>query len=188
MVSLPPLPSITSLSLSFSGKRSYRGSRCRHTHECALSPMSTVMLAQSLHDHWKQAGNQYLSTLTIYFVGYALFEIPCNIVLKLTTPRFWLPTLTLAWGIVCTLMGLTQSFSGFLVVRFFLAMTECGFFPGVVFYLSMWYKRNERLYRISFFFSAATLAGAFSGLFVSYFRTSSLIERSQRFRRLPLQK
>ena len=138
--------------------------------------------------HSKQAGNQYLTTLTIYFVGYTLFEIPCNIALKLTTPRFWLPTITLAWGIVCTLMGLTQSFTGFLVVRFFLAVTECGFFPGVMFYLSMWYRRDERLYRISLFFSAATLAGAFSGLFVSYVRASSSIERSRSFRPMPSQK
>ena len=40
-------------------------------------------------------GDQYLSGLTLYFIGYVLFEIPCNIVLKRTTPRFWLPTLTL---------------------------------------------------------------------------------------------
>jgi MFS family permease len=104
--------------------------------------------------------------LTIYYIGCILFEIPCNIVLKLTSPRFWLPTITLAWGVVCTLMGLTQSFSGLLVARFFLGVTECGFFPGVVFYLSMWYKRNEQNYRIALFFSAVSLAGAFGGLFV----------------------
>ena len=86
--------------------------------------------------------------------------------LKLTSPRFWLPTITLAWGIVCTLMGLTQSFSGLLVARFFLGVTECGLFPGIVFYLSMWYKRNEQHYRIALFFSAVSLAGAFGGLLV----------------------
>ena len=100
----------------------------------------------------------------------------------------WTPILTLVWGAACTPTGLTQCFSGLLVARFFLAATESGFFPGVVFHLSMWYKRNERLYRISFFFSAATLAGAFSGLFVSYFRASSLRERSQSFGRSPLPK
>lgn len=117
-----------------------------------------------------QAGNEYLTTLTIYFVGYILFEIPCNIILKLTTPRFWLPTLTLVWGIVSTLMGVTQNFPGFLAVRFFLGVAESGFFPGVVFYMSMWYRRNEQHYRIALFFSAATLAGAFGGIFVSGFR------------------
>jgi len=93
-----------------------------------------------------------------------LFEIPCNIVLKRTTPRSWLPTLMLSWGVVATLMGVTQSFSGFLAVRFFLGVTESGLFPGVVFYLSMWYKRNEQHYRVALFFSAASLAGAFGGI------------------------
>ncbi|KAF2464086.1 MFS transporter [Lindgomyces ingoldianus] len=94
-------------------------------------------------------GNQYLTGLTLYFIGYVLFE---------------LPTLTLAWGIVATLMGVTQNLSGFSAVRFFLGVTESGLFPGVVFYLSMWYKRAERQYRISLFFSAASLAGAFGGI------------------------
>ena len=120
-----------------------------------------------------QAGNQYITTLTIYFVGYALFDIPCNIVLKLTTPRLWLPTITLTWGIVCTFMGLTQSFFGLLVARFFLGAAECGFFPGAVFYLSVWYKQNEQHYRIALLVSAATLSGAFGGLFVSYPPTAS---------------
>ncbi|KAF2281290.1 MFS transporter [Westerdykella ornata] len=109
-------------------------------------------------------GNQYLTGLTLYFIGYVLFEIPCNIILKRTTPKFWLPTLTIAWGVVATLMGVTKNLAGFFVVRFFLGVTESGLFPGVVYYLSMWYKRNERQYRISLFFSCASLAGAFGGI------------------------
>jgi|TARA_R110002003_G_scaffold991_10_gene21915 hypothetical protein len=66
----------------------------------------------------KMTGNQYLTGLTLYFLGYVLFELPCNIILKRTTPKFWLPTLTIAWGIVATLMGVTQNLAGFFVVRF----------------------------------------------------------------------
>lgn len=109
-------------------------------------------------------GNQYLTTLTVYFIGYVLFEIPCNIVLKKTTPRFWLPTLMLAWGIVATLMGICTNYGGFLAARFMLGVTESGLFPGVVFYLSMWYKRTETTKRVALFFSAASLAGAFGGI------------------------
>lgn len=61
-------------------------------------------------------------------------------------------------------MGVTQNFSGFLAVRFFLGIAESGLFPGVVFYLSMWYKRSEQHYRVALFFSAASLAGAFGGV------------------------
>ncbi|KAK3954753.1 major facilitator superfamily domain-containing protein [Pseudoneurospora amorphoporcata] len=89
-------------------------------------------------------GNQYLTGLTLYFIGYVIFEIPCNIVLKRTTPRFWLPTLTILWGIVATLMGIVQNLTGFFIARFFLGVAESGLFPGVVYYFSMWYKRRER--------------------------------------------
>jgi MFS family permease len=84
--------------------------------------------------------------------------------LKKTTPRIWLPTLTLVWGVVATLLGIVQNYSGFLSSRFFLGVAESGLFPGVVFYLSMWYKRNEQHYRVALFFSAASLAGAFGGI------------------------
>jgi MFS family permease len=53
---------------------------------------------------------------------------------------------------------------GFFVARFFLGVAESGLFPGVVYYFSMWYKRRERQYRVSLFFSAASLAGAFGGI------------------------
>jgi MFS family permease len=87
-----------------------------------------------------------------------------QIILKKTTPRIWLPTLTLVWGIVATLLGVVQNYSGYLSSRFFLGVAESGLFPGVVFYLSMWYKRNEQHYRVALFFSAASLAGAFGGV------------------------
>jgi len=110
------------------------------------------------------SGNQYLTGLTLYFVGYVIFEIPCNIILKRTTPRFWLPTLTILWGIVATLMGIVNNLTGFFIARFFLGVTESGLFPGVVYYFSMWYKRRERQFRISLFFGAAALAGSFGGI------------------------
>lgn len=111
-----------------------------------------------------------LDSLTYVIHG----QIPCNIILKRTTPRFWLPTLTLIWGVVATLTGVTQGLSGFFAARFFLGVTESGLFPGVVFYLSMWYKRHERQYRVALFFSAASLAGAFGGIF-AWVRRASIV-------------
>lgn len=126
---------------------------------CAVANARVEGLATDLH----MTGDQYLTGLTLYFIGYVLFEVPCNIILKRTTPRLWLPTLTFVWGVVATLNGVVQNLAGFLTIRFFLGVAESGLFPGVVFYLSMWYKRTERTYRIALFFSAAALAGAFGG-------------------------
>ena len=63
-----------------------------------------------------------------------------------------------------TLMGLVQNYAGLLTARIFLGITEAGLFPGVAFYLSMWYTRWEYQWRFSLFFSAVAIAGAFSGL------------------------
>ncbi|KAL9619694.1 MAG: hypothetical protein Q9160_005714 [Pyrenula sp. 1 TL-2023] len=137
-----------------------RSNGCAFIDESEVGNARLEGLTADLH----MTGDQYLTGLTLYFVGYVLFEVPCNIILKRTSPQSWLPTLTLVWGIIATLMGVTQAYPGFLVVRFFLGVAESGLFPGVVFYLSMWYKRNEQHYRISLFFSAASLAGAFGGI------------------------
>ena len=94
------------------------------------------------------SSDQYLTGLTLFFVGYVAMEVPWNIILKRTTPRFWLPTITVIWGIVATLTGLVSSVAGFFVVRLVLGLVEGGLFPGVVFYLSMWYVRKERQYRM----------------------------------------
>ena len=125
-------------------------------------------LTKDLH----MTGNQYLTGLTLFFVGYISLEIAWNIVLKLVGPRLWLPTITLIWGIITTLQGLTQNMTGFFIVRTVLGIAEGGLFPGVVFYLSMWYKRSERQYRVALLFSAASLAGAFGGI-LAYVRLHS---------------
>ena len=119
------------------------------------------------HYHLTKAGSQILTAITINFISYVLFEVPCNIILKLTNPRFWLPTLTFIWGVVCVLTGVTQNFPGFLAARFIIGAVDSGFIPGCIFYMSMWYKRNEQIYRIALLLSTAVLAGGFGGIFVS---------------------
>jgi MFS family permease len=54
---------------------------------------------------------------------------------------FWVdPFQTVRWGIVCTLISLTQNLAGLCVVRVFLGITEAGLFPGLGYYISLWYK------------------------------------------------
>ena len=61
-------------------------------------------------------------------------------------------------------MGTVKNLVGLEVTRLFLGMMEAGYFPGVAFYLSVWYKRSEHALRIAVFFSMATCAGAFGGI------------------------
>ena len=70
----------------------------------------------------------------------------------------------LAWGIIMVTMGLCHNYNGLMTARFFLGMAEAGLFPGINYYLSCWYKRNEFGVRAAVFFSAAAVAGSFGGL------------------------
>lgn len=63
-----------------------------------------------------------------------------------------------------TCMGLCHNWSGLMAARFFLGLAEAGLFPGISYYLSCWYKRDEFGIRAAIFFSAAAVSGSFGGL------------------------
>jgi MFS family permease len=109
-------------------------------------------------------GQRYNIALTVFFVPYAFFEIPSNIVLKLIRPSIWISILVFAWGTVMTLMGTVTTYHGLVVARFFLGVAEAGFFPAATYLLTIWYQRYEVQRRMSVFYAAASLSGAFSGL------------------------
>ena len=69
-----------------------------------------------------------------------------------------------SWGIVTTLESQVKNFGGLVACRFFLGFCEGGLFPGMILYLSTFYRRSELQIRIAIFFTAVSLSGAFSGL------------------------
>lgn len=69
-----------------------------------------------------------------------------------------------SWGVVATAMAACTNFAGIALCRFLIGVFEAGFFPGVIYYLSVWYTRQEYGRRIGFFWSFSSLAGAFGGL------------------------
>ncbi|KAJ8116180.1 hypothetical protein OPT61_g2333 [Boeremia exigua] len=107
---------------------------------------------------------QWNLCLTIFFFPYAALEVPSNIVLKFLKPNIWLSILVTAWGTVVVLTGIVHNYSGLLAVRFFLGVTEAGFFPAATYLLTCWYKRHELQSRMAIFYSAGSMAGALSGL------------------------
>ncbi|KAK3898817.1 major facilitator superfamily domain-containing protein [Staphylotrichum tortipilum] len=119
---------------------------------------------EGLQEDLHLTNDQYNWCLTAFFFTYAAFEVPSNLMLKKIRPSIWLPTIMVAWGVVMTLMGVVTNFQGLITARIFLGVTEAGLFPGVAYYLTNWYKREEIQLRQAMFFSAASIAGAFSGL------------------------
>ncbi|KAF2707100.1 MFS general substrate transporter [Pleomassaria siparia CBS 279.74] len=107
----------------------------------------------------------YNVALAIFFPFYVLAEIPSNLMMKRFRPSLWIPSIMVAWGVMSCLMGVVHNYAGLLAIRAALGLCEGGLFPGITFYITMWYRRHECGLRMAIFFSAATAAGAFGGLF-----------------------
>ncbi len=112
-------------------------------------------------------GTDFNVSLSIFYISYMLFEIPCNTVCKWLGPGWFLPILTVCFGVLTMCTGFVQSFSSLCAVRFLLGIFEAGIMPGLVLYLSRWYRQSELTFRISLFIVSGSLAGAFGGLLAS---------------------
>ncbi|KAK0702572.1 major facilitator superfamily domain-containing protein [Apiosordaria backusii] len=107
---------------------------------------------------------QYNDALAIFFPFYVAAEVPSNMAMKRFRPSVWIPSIMVVWGICTTLMGIVHNYAGLMAVRAVLGIAEGGLFPGITYYITMWYRRHECGLRMAIFFSAATAAGAFGGL------------------------
>jgi MFS transporter, ACS family, tartrate transporter len=94
----------------------------------------------------------------IFFIGYVIFEVPSNLLLHRIGARIWIARILLSWGIVATLTGFVQSVAQFYVVRFVLGVAEAGFFPGIVLYLTYWFRQREQAHAIALFMTALPVA------------------------------
>ncbi|KAI8958380.1 MFS general substrate transporter [Daldinia sp. FL1419] len=106
---------------------------------------------------------QFNIALMIFLIGYFFFEIPSNVLLKKLRPSRWLAFLMFSCGVITIGMGGVHNFAQMTGVQFMLGAFEVGLVPGLIYYLTFWYKSDERSLRVAFILASATLASAFGG-------------------------
>ncbi|KAI0205195.1 putative MFS transporter [Astrocystis sublimbata] len=109
------------------------------------------------------SNSQFTIALFVFLVAYGVFEVPSNILLKKLRPSRWIAFLMFSWGALTIGLGGIHNYASLIVVRFLLGVFEAGLFPGLVYYLTFWYKTDERSIRVALILASATLAGAFGG-------------------------
>ncbi|KAJ7095326.1 MFS general substrate transporter [Mycena belliarum] len=113
-------------------------------------------------------GEEFATLLSILYVGYILMQIPSNMFLNwIGRPSLYLPGCMIMWGMVSCLTGVTTSFGGALAARFFTGFTEAAFFPGALFLISKWYKRDEIGLRTAILYCGNIISNAFGALMAS---------------------
>ncbi|BEJ10795.1 hypothetical protein CspHIS471_0102170 [Cutaneotrichosporon sp. HIS471] len=120
--------------------------------------------AAGLTEDLGMTARQYSIALTVTYVPYIVAELPLTLAIKKVGPNILIPVLVVSWGLVTTFQGFVTTYPGLLAARFFLGLTEGAILPSSMTYLSNFYRRADMGKRVAFFFSATSLAGAFSGL------------------------
>jgi ACS family tartrate transporter-like MFS transporter len=108
----------------------------------------------------------------IFFFGYFLFEVPSNLLLQKIGARIWITRILVTWGVLASLTGFVHTIHQLYIVRFLLGLAEAGYFPGIVLYLTYWFRQRERAQAVALFLTslpATSIVGApISGLILDH--------------------
>ncbi|CAE7013870.1 hypothetical protein P3342_003846 [Pyrenophora teres f. teres] len=108
---------------------------------------------------------QYSTCLSILYVGYILMQVPSNMIInRIPRPSLYIGVVMLIWGMISTLSGNVNSFSGMVAIRFMIGFVEAAFLPGALLILSKWYTRRELTLRNAILFCGNLISNAFSSL------------------------
>lgn len=99
----------------------------------------------------------------IFFWGYCLFEVPSNLLLHRFGARRWIARILISWGLVAALTGFARNATELYVARFLLGLAEAGFFPGIIFYLSLWFRERDQARAVALFMLAIPIASVVGG-------------------------
>ncbi|MFS2258779.1 MFS transporter [Bacillus safensis] len=94
----------------------------------------------------------------IFFIGYFLFEVPSNILMQKFGARVWITRILFTWGIISMATGFAQNATQLYVIRFLLGIAEAGLFPGIILYLTYWFRAKERASTIAMFMTAIAVS------------------------------
>ena len=96
----------------------------------------------------------------LFFLTYALFEVPSNLIMHRVGARVWITRIMITWGIVSGCMALVQGEKSFYALRMLLGIAESGFFPGVMLYLTYWFRPEQRARASGLFLLGVAAANA----------------------------
>jgi len=97
---------------------------------------------------------------SLFFIGYFIFEVPSNLFLTRFGASRWFARILISWGIVTIALAYTQNPTMFYILRFLLGVCEAGFFPGVLYLLTLWFPEDYRGRMVGLFMIFSALANA----------------------------
>ncbi|KAI8888239.1 MFS general substrate transporter [Backusella circina FSU 941] len=116
-----------------------------------------------IHEDLHLTPKQLSTCISAFYITYIMFEVPSNIILERTSAKVWLSFIMLLWGIMTLVMAFAQNFTGLIICRLFLGITESGYIPGIIFIMSKAYQPREFGTRMAILLCMSSLSGIVSG-------------------------
>ena len=119
--------------------------------------------ALTMNKDLRISSEQFGLVAGVFFFGYILSGIPSNLMLHKIGARVWIPAILVIWGFLALMTGLAHSVQQLYMMRFLLGVAEGGYFPGVVLYLTYWFRQREQAQCIAMFLTgipASNIIGA----------------------------
>src|SRR5258708_3460722 len=140
---------------------------------CIIDRLNVGFAALSMNAELGFTSTIYGVGAGLFFVGYFLGEVPSNLILSKVGARIWFARIMMTWGVLAVAMGFIDSKTGFYWTRFLLGIAEAGFFPGVIYYLTLWFpaQYRGRIFGLFLIISPLnnTIAGPLAGLILKFF-------------------
>lgn len=123
-----------------------------------LDRINITFAALTMNKELAITSQQYGMLTGIFFIGYFLFEIPSNLLLHKVGARLWIARILVTWGIVAVLGGFVHGVHQLYGVRFLLGLAEAGFAPGMLLYLTYWFRQREQAQAVGLYLSGMPIA------------------------------
>ena len=125
---------------------------------CWLDRVNVGFAALQMNQDLGFSASVYGFGAGVFFAGYALFEIPSNLILARVGARRWIARIMVTWGLISTCMMFVHDTKTFYLLRFLLGVAEAGFLPGILYYLGDWYPGAQRARAVGWFMAAIPLS------------------------------
>lgn len=120
--------------------------------------------------------SHHTSTATaLYYVAYIIFDLPMNLIMTRASPQVWLSRIITSVGIVYICYAALSNARGLIAIRFMTGFADAGTWPGLSYYISLWYPEHRTARRIGYYFTAAQLSASAAGLVAAGFQKMDMV-------------
>jgi MFS transporter, ACS family, tartrate transporter len=137
-----------------------------------LDRINIGFAALTMNQELGVTSQQFGMLVGMFFISYSLFEIPSNLILHKVGARIWIARILIMWGVTAALSGFVHTVHQLYIARFLLGVAEAGYYPGILLYLTYWFRQREQAQAIALFMTgipiSSMLGAPISGLILDH--------------------